>query len=586
MTELMPGRALFSSLTLGRKLYAGFGAVLAVVAVLGVVVLLLMGAMDKRSRYLSGNSLPAIRAIDDMTASANRYVRHQREHMATSDPADKADVAGEIRNDDAQFRAADKALTALTTTPAERAGLARAEKLATEYQRETKTFLAFSNMGANESASQVLADADETFSSLEDTLANLGQARAADAHAATAAEQSSYTRAKTLVLALFALALVLGIAISAFVTRGVKRSVAPILDRLQSLVAHCTRDLLDGLERMAKGDLTFEATSVTPTIEKLGGDELGQIGRAVNDITERTGASLRAYNDTRSALGELIGKVQGASTTVADASQQIAANSVEAGRAIDDIALAVGEVASGAERQVAMVGQARESAEQTGAQAGDARRAAHDGVAAAQQASRAMEAVRESTSSVTEAIRELASRSEQIGGIVDTITGIASQTNLLALNAAIEAARAGEQGRGFAVVADEVRKLAEESQKAASTIAGLIEEIQADTTRTVEMVEDGVTRTEDGVAVVEQVRAAFEQIGAQVEEVTRQVEEIAQATSEVASVAQQSSASSERVSAATEQTSASAQEIAASAQELASTARRLEELATAFRLAD
>src|SRR6185312_928154 len=111
------------------------------------------------------------------------------------------------------------------------------------------------------------------------------------------------------------------------------------------------------------------------------------------------------------------------------------------------------------------------------------------------------------------AIQDLSTKSERIGGVVDTITAIAEQTNLLALNAAIEAARAGEQGRGFAVVAEEVRKLAEESQDAAGQISSLIGEIQGQTHQVVDVVAEGGRKTEDGVATVEQARAAFEQIG-------------------------------------------------------------------------
>ena len=209
-----------------------------------------------------------------------------------------------------------------------------------------------------------------------------------------------------------------------------------------------------------------------------------------------------------------------------------------------------------------------------------------------------MGSVRDSSEGVTAAIRELASKSEQIGAIVATITGIAEQTNLLALNAAIEAARAGEQGRGFAVVAEEVRKLAEESQSAAHEISGLIGAIQDETTKAVRVVEEGARKTADGASVVEQTREAFLSIGQAVDDMAARVEQIAAAAhqitasatsmqeniNEVASVAEQSSATTEEVSASTEETSASTQEIAASAQELAANADGLNRLVGQFKL--
>ena len=199
---------------------------------------------------------------------------------------------------------------------------------------------------------------------------------------------------------------------------------------------------------------------------------------------------------------------------------------------------------------------------------------------------------------VSAAIRGLADKSEQVGQIVQTITGIAEQTNLLALNAAIEAARAGEHGRGFAVVADEVRKLAEESQGAAQEISQLIGAIQAETSHAVQVVEDGAVRTQDGATVVEQTREAFLKIGSSLDDMAGRIEQIAAAAQqvaasaqsmqenvgEVAAVAEESSAATEEVSAATQETSASAEQISSSAQELSSNAEQLNELVAQFKL--
>jgi methyl-accepting chemotaxis protein len=211
-----------------------------------------------------------------------------------------------------------------------------------------------------------------------------------------------------------------------------------------------------------------------------------------------------------------------------------------------------------------------------------------------------MDAVRAATQEATEVIRALGTRSEQIGGIVETITGIAEQTNLLALNAAIEAARAGEQGRGFAVVAEEVRKLAEESQQAAASISTLIGEIQHETKRAVEVVELGGSRTDEGASVVEQARESFDAINEHVQQMSGRVSQIAAAAQQlsatsaqvgtevasVAAVAEQTSAATQQVSASTEQTSASTEQIAASAQTLAATAAELRELVGQFSLAE
>jgi methyl-accepting chemotaxis protein len=357
---------------------------------------------------------------------------------------------------------------------------------------------------------------------------------------------------------------------------------------LAAMVEHL-RSLAGAADRVAAGDLTVD---VQPRSDR-----------------DRLGA---AFAGLVAELRTAVTQMSRSATSVAGASELVASSSADAGRAVEEIARALGDVASGAERQVRSVTSARATTEQvagattasahdaheTSRAADEARAAADVGAETVARATEAMAAVREASAEASQAIRELGSKSQRIGGIVDTITAIAEQTNLLALNAAIEAARAGEQGRGFAVVAEEVRKLAEESSAAAKSISTLVSEIRTETERTVTVVESGAERGELGASTVAEARDAFSRIAASIEVVSERVSQVSAAVEqiaegaaqvsndivEVASVAEQSSATVQQVSASAEETSASTQQIAASAQELSRTARELDELVGRFTL--
>jgi methyl-accepting chemotaxis protein len=406
--------------------------------------------------------------------------------------------------------------------------------------------------------------------------------RFADAEAADA--HHTFTSARTLVIIAIVVAILLSLGIALAITTRLRRTIADVLDRLGMLRDHCTADLRTSLQAIAHGDLTKTVTPVTPPITRIPNDELGDAAVAVNDIRAATIASVEAYNDTRAELAAMIGQIHSTAANVSSASHQMAATSEETGRATTEIAEAITEVATGATRQVGMVEATRDAAEATRGVAGEAGEVAAQGALAAHRATDAMGAVRDSGGEVGKAIQALAAKSDEVNGIAATISGIAEQTNLLALNAAIEAARAGEQGRGFAVVAEEVRKLAEESSSAARSIGVLIAEIQTETDRAVEVVEQAAARSDEGAEVVDEARHAFERISEVIGSISQRVEEIYTAANEVAAVAEESSAATEQVSASTEQTSASTQQIAASAQELAGSARELEELVARFQL--
>jgi methyl-accepting chemotaxis protein len=394
-----------------------------------------------------------------------------------------------------------------------------------------------------------------------------------------------------------------------------RRLVAPLGGfgrRLRSLADLDAPALAAGMDAIARGDLTVPVDATTPPAPVRGRDEVARASDALNAVIDRTHATARAYEHTRAALADLLGRVAEGAGDVAGASQRVAATSVAAREAVEEISSAIVAVADGADRQTAMVASTHdrtervgdatrasaESARRTAESAEQAREVAREGAAQALAASEAMRTVRESSATVSEAIDGLAQRSRRIGAIVETITGLAEQTNLLALNAAIEAARAGDRGRGFAVVADEVGKLAEESHQAAATIATLLTEIRAETEQTVAMVVEGAARADETATVVDGAQSAFAQIAAAVEEVTARAAEIATAATRVAEesgevrrdvgamegVAERSAAAAQQVSASAQLTATSTQEIAGAADGLADAAAGLDALVRRFQL--
>ncbi len=364
----------------------------------------------------------------------------------------------------------------------------------------------------------------------------------------TLVRDTDVAHAKNMLLAATVLALVFGLFAAWAITRQI---VIPLSETLK--VA----------ERIAAGDLTQNLSSNRA-------DELGQLQRAIQSMTQ--------------GLRELIGGISDGVTQIASAAEELSAVTEQTSAGVNSQKVETDQVATAMNEMTATVQEVARNAEEASEAAVAADQQAREGDKVVGEAIAQIERLATEVGHSTEAMGELKRESDKIGSVLDVIKSVAQQTNLLALNAAIEAARAGEAGRGFAVVADEVRSLAQRTQKSTEEIEELIVGLQNGTQHVATIMDNSRTLTDSSVELTRRAGGSLESITRTVSAIQAMNQQIAAAAEQQSAVAEEINRSVLNVRDVSDQTSAASEETAASSVELARLGTHLQMMVGKFRV--
>ncbi|SUD28289.1 methyl-accepting chemotaxis sensory transducer [Pseudomonas fluorescens] len=355
-------------------------------------------------------------------------------------------------------------------------------------------------------------------------------------------------RARSLQLISTVLALLVGIIAALVITRQITRPL---------------QDTLAVVERIASGDLSHN-------IQVTRRDELGVLQQGI----QRMGTTLR----------ELISGIRDGVTQIASAAEELSAVTEQTSAGVNSQKIETDQVATAMHEMTATVQEVARNAEQASLAASAADGQAREGDKVVAEAIAQIERLADEVARSTDAMAHLQQESNKIGSVMDVIKAVAEQTNLLALNAAIEAARAGEAGRGFAVVADEVRGLAQRTQKSTEEIEGLVAGLQNGTQQVANVMNNSRSLTDSSVELTRKAGVSLENITRTVSNIQSMNQQIAAAAEQQSAVAEEISRSIVNVRDVSEQTATASDETAKSSVELARLGSQLQQMVSHFRV--
>ncbi|QRG68504.1 methyl-accepting chemotaxis protein [Brevibacillus choshinensis] len=506
--------------TVGTKLFAGFLCMLVLMASLGWLGLRTEEQINGKAEEINESWLPKTIAIMNIKYQTEHFFSLQIQYASTTDLSKKGIIDAEAQQTLGQIQKQFEVYQSFPLSTEEEKYFQSLKAAWFNYQQAYQTLV---EQSGAVSLADLLREADTMFQVTEGYLENLVRLCQEGAAAATKQAASLHESGRMQALISMGVSLLISLLLSVMLTRHIRQ---PLLQVVQA-VKLVTKG------QLGKADLVVKNR-----------DEIGELANHVNEMRHKlrefamqVHATAGHVTFSSDQLSRHAQETLEASNQIAFAMEEISAGSDATVASAEESAKAMEEMAVGIQRvaeSTALLAETSVSAEQ------DARKGIHSLVRATAQMNAITAAMDESVS----VIQQLGESSQQIQQIVEMITQIASQTNLLALNAAIEAARAGEHGRGFSVVAEEVRQLAESSDRFAKQIAALIKNVQGEADQAVVSMQRMAGDVHGGAAVVKEAESAFEQITRGMGQIASQVQEVSAITEEMSASVEQLSASS------------------------------------------